>query len=141
VTAPPRESWQDRKLARARAELAAAELLARGPIQPPADELARVTWLLTTAPWVFAKTMPENPHWYTLRRRWENDGDFVFVVQFIRRHGLVERFPDPQRGWPYIYLDLDGFHYWTMGARCERGPYGDWPEDETLINRKPLSKE
>jgi hypothetical protein len=138
MTAPPRQPYQERKLARARAELAAAELLVRGPLEPPAEELARVTWLLSTAGWIFARTMADNPHEYTLRRKWDNDSDFVFVVKFIRRYGFVERFPNPQKGWPYIYLDLDGFHYWTMGARCEEGPYGDWPADEININRKPL---
>jgi hypothetical protein len=138
VTAPARQTNQQRKLARARAELAAAQLLARGPVIPPAEDLARVASLLAAQTWVFARTMAHNPHWYSLRKQWVDDDDFVAVVHFIRRYGFVERFPDPKTGWPYVYLDLDGFHYWTMGARCERGPYGDWPADEININRKPL---
>ncbi|HEY7428854.1 MAG TPA: hypothetical protein VH682_31780 [Gemmataceae bacterium] len=37
-----------------------------------------------------------------------------------------------------LAVEYHGFKYWTMGARCEPGPYGNWPEDEININRKPL---
>ena len=43
----------------------------------------------------------------------------------------------PKRGWPYVYLELGGFHDWTMGARCEPGEY-DPGRDAILIDRKPL---
>jgi hypothetical protein len=125
-----RQTYAERKEARRRDEARAQAIVARGPLELPPDELVRVRWLLETAAWIFARTMPKNPHWYTLRRQWENDNDFVFVVQFIRRYGLVERFPDPVKGWPYIYFDLDGFHYWTMGDELDA---------TTLINRKPLA--
>ena len=90
---------------------------------------ARVTQLLESHDWIFAKTMPQNPHWYTLRRDWGNDEDFDMTVQFIRENGYTERWPDPVRGSPYTVLDLNGFHYWTMGAPIP---------DTILINRKPL---
>jgi hypothetical protein len=119
--------------------MAAAAILARGPSLPPAEDLARVAQLLAAHPWVFARTMADNPHWYTLRKNWVDDDDFVFVVQFIRRWGYVERFPDPKRGWPYILLGVDSFKYWTMGDPCEPGPYNPSGQDCTiLINRKPL---
>jgi hypothetical protein len=129
-------NYTQRQKARAAAEAAAAALAARGPVSPPADEPARVAGLLAVCPWVFAKTMPHNPHEYTLRRAWERDGDFVPVVQFIRFYGYVERFPDPANGWPYVMMKVGRFKYWTMGDRCEPGPYG--PGDTILINRKPL---
>jgi hypothetical protein len=74
--------------------------------------------------------------WYTLRRTWENDGDFVFVVEFLRKYGYVERFPDPVKGWPYIQFNVGEHKYWTMGCPCEPGPYDD-KVDTILINRKP----
>jgi hypothetical protein len=129
-----RKTWptyQERKEDRQRAEEAAAAVLARGPVEPPAEELARVTQLLAAAAFQFARTMPKNPHWYTLRKKWESDEDFVLVVQFIRLYGSVERFPNPDRGWPYIYMDIDGFHYWTMGSPIEQ---------TILINRKPVDE-
>jgi hypothetical protein len=48
--------------------------------------------LLESQTWTFAKTMPTNPHWYTLRRNWASQQDFVDVVLFIREHGVVEKF-------------------------------------------------
>ena len=75
--------------------------------------------------WVFAKTMPDNPHWYTLRRKWSSDDEFVEVVRFIRSEGYEHVY----EGWPYVQLDVDDHFYWTMGA----------PIAETiLINRKLL---
>lgn len=71
--------------------------------------------------WIFAKTMPQNPHWYTLRK--EHDTVlFDNAVVFIREYGHKVLF----KGRPYIQYILDGFTYWTMGN----------PLNETiLINR------
>lgn len=66
---------------------------------------------LTTAKFQFAKTMPQMPHWYTLRENW-NDDEFVKVVKLIRKYGYIEK-----RSWgkEYTYFEIDGFKYWTMG--------------------------
>lgn len=73
------------------------------------------------AHWIFAKTMPEHPHWYTLRK--ENaQAPFEAFVLHIREHGGQDVFE--RRA--YTKLDIDGWSYWTMGA----------PLDQTiLINR------
>jgi len=72
--------------------------------------------------WIFARTMSENPHEYTLRREWEDDA-FVRVVRYIREHGYRAVF----KGRAYMQLDVNEHFYWTMGA----------PLDQTiLINRK-----
>ena len=118
------------RAARAAAEIMAKEIKARGPVDPPAADLARVAGLLAAHPWIFAKTMADNPHEYTLRRQWPCDEDFAFVVQFIQSYGYVERYPDPVRGWPYIMLNVAGFKCW---------PFGNRVESVILINRKPLS--
>ncbi len=94
----------------------------------PPDELRRVADLLLPRRWIFAKTMPQTPHWYTLRKEWPSDEDFVSVVQSIRDYGYHEWF----RGRRYTMLNLNGMKYWTMGA----------PLDVTiLINRKHLGAE
>jgi len=63
------------------------------------------------ARWVFAKTMPDAPHWYTLRAK--GDGrSFEAMVLFIRSYGYDGRYG----GAAYRYLDLGGWTYWTMGA-------------------------
>ena len=79
---------------------------------------------VANARWIFARTMPKSPHWYTLRR--ENpEGSFEAFVLFIRENGYDEEFG----GRWYTKFDLDGWSYWTMGA----------PLDETiLINRAKL---
>lgn len=79
------------------------------------------------AQWVFAKTMPESPHWYTLRRT-NVTADFERAVMDIRTHGYLRRY----KGYDYTSYDLDGWYYWTMGA----------PIAETiLINRAQIDAE
>jgi len=75
--------------------------------------------------WVYAKTMPRNPHEYTLRKAWQDDAMFDAVVMHIRELGYQVVFGRK----PYTQLDAGDFFYWTMGS----------PLDETiLINRKRL---
>ena len=87
------------------------------------EGLEHVAHDLAAQQWIFAKTMPENPHEYTLRREWASDADFVRAVLFIREHGYQNLF----EGRWYTQLDVGEHTYWTMGA----------PVEETiLINRK-----
>lgn len=83
--------------------------------------------------WQFAKTMPDNPHEYTIRK-WapEKERDFEAVVMFIREAGYKKKWTNPKSGrsTTYVYLDVDGWCYWTMGARLS---------STILINRAKLS--
>jgi hypothetical protein len=72
--------------------------------------------------WIFARTMPHNPHEYTLRRHTDS-GVFDAAVRYIREHGRMETYA----GKPYRTLYLDDHKYWTMGAPLEA---------TILINRK-----
>lgn len=73
--------------------------------------------------WIFAKTMPQNPHCYTLRREWQDNRLFDWAVKAIRAVGYREYYA----GRPYTVVYLQGMKYWTMGA----------PVPQTiLINRK-----
>lgn len=82
---------------------------------------------LTSASYVFAKTMPEIPHHYTLRKTWANGDRFTEVVRHIRACGYAEQFG---RKW-FLRLDVNGQKYWTMG----------WPPSETiLINRAEIER-
>lgn len=75
--------------------------------------------------WIFARTMPHNPHEYTLRRD-TRSATFDAAVRYIREHGELEMY----WGKPYRTLYQAGHQYWTMGA----------PLDVTiLINRKLLN--
>jgi hypothetical protein len=74
--------------------------------------------------WRYARTMPQWPHEYTVRRvndpREEQDL-FEEAVEFIRSHGESRIFAPTGRSSDY--LDVDGLQYWTMGA----------PVEETII--------
>ena len=75
--------------------------------------------------WTFAKTMPDNPHWYVVRQRAWARGRYYglgheALFDLIRLHHYIRRW----HGRGYRSIDLDGFSYWIM-------------EDGTVINRKP----
>jgi hypothetical protein len=66
----------------------------------------------------FAKTMPQIPHFYTVRTA-ENEADFVALFHTIRQNGLDERWG--RRTFRYWYAG-DGFKYWAMPddlPRCQ----------------------
>jgi hypothetical protein len=75
--------------------------------------------------WRYARTMPRNPHEYTLRRD-TSGAAFDAAVRYIREHGRVE----PFGGKPYKTLYSGDRKYWTMGAPLS---------DTILINRKLLA--
>jgi hypothetical protein len=68
--------------------------------------------LVDQSNWIYAKTMPECPHHYTLRKHWKADVPFEGVVQYIRDHGYREKFG---RSY-YTRLDINNLKYWSMGA-------------------------
>lgn len=116
------------------------------PLPWTPEERQRREWVdedLRAAEWRFAKTMPDNPHEYTLRKTWpdydpdaQRSARFLDAVRFVRDHGYVEWWPPFNVPWrhPYLnwqYRDGEGrlWFVWTNG----------WtPEETELINRKPL---
>jgi hypothetical protein len=81
------------------------------PIAP--EDFERLARLLQEQEWIFAKTMPENPHHYTLRRKWTDHADFVWAVETIRRHGYCQKY---KKNW-YRVLDVHDHFYWTNSWR------------------------
>ena len=75
-------------------------------------DFKKAAQLLLANEFRFAKTMPQNPHWYTLRKTWANDKEFAEVVAFIRANSYTEYFFKK----PFQMFLLNGFKYWTMGA-------------------------
>lgn len=96
--------------------------------QQPFSDFVRVANLLTNRPYTFAKTLANNPHHYTVRKNWENDEDFVFVVEQMRKYGWVGTFANVE----YTYFDCNGYTYWTMGAPINL----DGKPHTIIINRK-----
>ena len=73
--------------------------------------------------WRFAKTMPQWPHEYTVRK-YEDPAEaqalFEEAVAFIRANG--ERRTFEPTGKSSLYFDIDGRQYWTMGASRGNNP-------------------
>lgn len=102
-----------------------------------AEDLAFITRCFDSAAFRFAKTMPQNPHEYTLRQTWENDEDFQRCVLLIRAHGYREKFGNT---W-YVLMRVGDYKYWTMGCPLfARGlPWQETKGSVTiLINRKAI---
>jgi len=74
-----------------------------------------------TTEWTFAKTMPEWPHEYIVRKCVDEDL-FVRLVRHIRANGYEGKFYRKS----ITYYDDRGLVYWTMGE-----PLGE----TTIINR------
>jgi SAM-dependent methyltransferase len=89
----------------------------------------RIGMLLNQQQWIFAKTMPQNPHFYTLRRKWTSDQDFQWTVAQLRAHGYQKQFG---KTW-YTQLDVNDHFYWTMGWPVN---YPNGMACTILINRK-----
>lgn len=109
-----------------------AALEAMRPAQRPPDywdQFERFGSMLYRHRWIFAKTMPQNPHHYTLRKEWERDADFQWAVTFLRMYGYTAYY---QRR-AYVQIDLNEHFYWTMGWPINR-PSG--APCTILINRK-----
>ena len=95
---------------------------------PAPMTLAQAREYIRTVRWIFAKTMPEWPHEYTLRRaRPDLDETFRSFVHLIRTTGVKKPWPAPPRRAKYrnTYLAIGIWEYWTMGAPidadgCER---------------------
>jgi hypothetical protein len=75
-------------------------------------------------PWRFAKTMPQAPHEYTLRKQAQESGlesEFESAVRLIREEGYKQLYGSKV----YMYYDVEEdegvmWQYWTMGAPYER---------------------
>ena len=68
--------------------------------------------LLEGLKWTFAKTMPENPHFWSARKDWKDDAAFEAAVVHIRKFATREKF---KKSW-YMVFYAGGWKYWTMGA-------------------------
>ena len=78
---------------------------------------------LEGAPYQYASTMAGIPHYYTLRKKWDDDEAFVWTVAEMRKHEVERPFYKRQQQ----YVDVNGFQYWTMEAKAR---------ETTLINRQ-----
>jgi hypothetical protein len=90
----------------------------RTTLKPFPVELSDFVNIVT---WTYAKTMPEWPHEYIVRKRVDVEL-FEQLVRHIRANGYDSKFYQEI----YTFFDEDGKTYWTMGAPLE---------ETTVINR------
>lgn len=81
---------------------------------------------LENSKWIFAKTMPEHPHWYTLRKDYQFNDILPFddLVAFMRAHSYPEMFYRKEMR----RFAVNEMKYWTMGA----------PIPETILINKAV---
>ena len=85
------------------------------------EGIADLRAFIARVEWTFAKTMPDNPHWYIVERKIGGPTFDAFVA--LIQKGSVRRY----RGHDYRSLTVDDYDYWLM-ASSDSG----W-----IINRKP----
>lgn len=78
-------------------------------------EIEEVRKILESKIYRYAKTMPQCPHEYTLKKDWDKS-QFEEVVKFIRKNGKIEKYYKKD----IIYLYTGNFKYWTMGNPIEQ---------------------
>lgn len=83
--------------------------------------------LLEAQVWTFAKTMPKNPHYWSVKEDWPSLEEFFEAVVYIREHGTTKTF----FGTVYIVFYHNGWRYWTMGAPLHK---------TRLINRAKIDE-
>ena len=81
--------------------------------------------ILESQNWKFAKTMPETPHWYSVRDTWDSDFEFEKACQFILDHGVIMRWNLYRKP----YLDINEWRYWIMTKNVKK---------TILINREEI---
>lgn len=80
---------------------------------------------LESMEWTFAKTMKNNPHFYSIRAKFGDNSTFLQVVSHIRYFGNLVEYEDViYRVWTY-----KNHSYWSMASDLLN-------EDVNLINRK-----
>jgi len=93
-------------------------------------DLAEVKEKFSSASWTFAKTMPTNPHEYTLRKNWfgsKGKDDFLKVATYLRMFGEFEEFG----GVMWRIKKIGEYKYWCCA-------FDDTNEKVDLINRAKI---
>lgn len=85
--------------------------------------------ILEESEWTFAKTMPWIPHWYILRKNF-NNVFFDKMVEALRAYGIDEIF-GKKNPKTYRYFYANGYKYWTMGNPIN---------ETTVINKAKINQ-
>ena len=114
----------------------------------PYEDWEFVRRIVGKSNFIFAKTMPQCPHYYMLRKE-SVDSEFVRFVEIIRKYGYRYKFGNV---W-YVQLNVNSWYYWTMGAHIDQtilinrkkrelgleSPYDNIAEDYEIIFKNDVS--
>ena len=89
------------------------------------EEVAR---FVASNTWTFARTLSHIPHEYVVKSRCSDAVAFERLVLWIRKVGVKRPFGRAH----YIYLDFEGWSYWSMGNTLSA---------TTVLNRARISQE
>lgn len=106
------------------------------PRQTHADMTEReIEEFIRSHSWTFAKTMPQSPHWYVVKKKCRNAHEFERFVLHIRKYGYRRKY---KRSY-YTSFDvgIDGVihYYWTMGCPLFIVREGKRTDYTIIINR------
>ncbi len=73
------------------------------------DDIRRI---IASFSWRFAKTMPKNPHWYTVKNK--NDKKMSHDYETLYRYIYDNHYLHWFYGKPYKCLRVDDYIYWIM---------------------------
>lgn len=78
--------------------------------------LKRVHAFIAAAPWRFAKSVPQWPHWYVMED-WVDKREYNFFADFIDEYGRDDPWSERVT---YRFLAVDGFKYWYIDEMLNR---------------------
>ena len=101
------------------------------------QELERVRRIIDEHRWIFAKTYAAFcPHEYTLRKEWENDDDYRFLVNFVWRYGLEAYFGKKTVASRYWFDHENGYYYFIFPEDTDEK--GNATDKVILVNRAKI---
>jgi hypothetical protein len=83
---------------------------------------------------VFAKTMPEVPHFYVVRKPW-NEAEYIALFNAIEKYGVWEIWKTVKR--QYWYRG-DGWKYWAMTRKLAESKVINRQRVEEPVTSKPI---
>jgi len=79
------------------------------PLVDPIESADEIQEIIDSFDWTFAKTMPDKPHWYIVKKNVDRKA-YEKLFRFIYDHHTIEWF----EGFSYKTVRLGEYKYWIM---------------------------